>query len=72
MMSEYNNILHYCNEPLILETTGPIEIIGPKLISLQGGLFGTFVRSKGIGKATLKIIDTQNNETNIDFEVKGE
>ena len=72
MMSEYNNILHYCNEPLILETTGPIEIIGPKLISLQGGLFGTFVRSKGIGQATLKIKDTQNNETIINFEVKGE
>ena len=72
MLSEYNNVLHYCSEPLCLETEGPIEIIGPKIISLQGGQFGTYIRSKGLGKGQLKIKDTQGNEVLIDFEVKGE
>ena len=72
MVSEVGNVLSYCSEPLCLETSGPIEIIGPKIISLQGGYFGTYVKSKGVGQAQLKITDTKGNETIIDFEIKGE
>ena len=72
MVSEHGNLLSYSHEPLCLETEGPIEIIGPKLISLQGGLFGTYVKSKGVGQAKLKITDTNGNVYSIDFEIKGE
>ena len=72
MLNEYGNVCSYSNEPIILETSGPIEIIGPKIISLQGGLFGTYVKSKGIGKATLKICDQRGHEKILQFVVEGE
>ncbi len=70
MVSEYGNILHYSHEPIFLETEGPIEVIGPKCVVLQGGMFGTYVKSTGVGDARLKIKDTRGNEIEIDFQVK--
>ncbi|MBQ8236717.1 MAG: glycoside hydrolase family 2 protein [Oscillospiraceae bacterium] len=69
MVSEYGNVLSFANEPVFLETTGPIGIIGPKCIALQGGMFGTYVRSTGIGNAVLRISDTRGNEKTIHFQV---
>ena len=69
MVSEYGNILSFANEPVFLETMGPIEIIGPKCIALQGGMFGTFVKSTGVGTAHLRITDTRGNEKTILFQV---
>lgn len=65
-----NNILPYYNEPIRLEVEGPIEIIGPSLLSFKGGYIGTYVRTVGKkGKATLKVIsDIETKE--ISFIVK--
>ena len=70
MVSEYGNVLNFANEPVFLETMGPIEIIGPKCIALQGGMFGTYVKSTGVGTAYLRITDTRGNEKSILFQVK--
>ena len=70
MVSEYGNVLNYSHEPITLETEGPIEIIGPKCITLQGGMFGTYVKSAGTGEAKLHIRDTRGNEKTIAFQVK--
>ena len=43
---EHGNILSFYNEPLTFETEGPIEIIGPKTVALQGGMGGAYVKSK--------------------------
>lgn len=67
MVSEYGNLLTFANEPIFLEPSGPIEIIGPKCIALQGGMFGTYVRSAGRGAARLRITDTRGNEKTIHF-----
>ena len=69
-ISEYGNVLSFANEPVFLETIGPIEIIGPRTIALQGGMFGTYVKSTGIGMAHLRITDTHGNEKTILFDVK--
>ena len=69
MVSEYGNVLSFANEPVFLETMGPIEIIGPKCIALQGGMFGTYVKSTGVGTAHLRITDTRGNEKTILFQV---
>ena len=72
MVSEFGNILHFANEPVFLDTIGPLEIIGPKTFSLQGGMFGTYVKSTGSGMAHLRITDTRGNEKTILFHVKKE
>ena len=48
---------------------GPIEVIGPKCIALQGGMFGTYVKSTGVGVAQLRISDTHGNEKTILFRI---
>ena len=63
-------MLNYSHEPITLETEGPIEIIGPKCITLQGGMFGTYVKSAGTGEAKLYIRDTRGNEKTVAFQVK--
>lgn len=68
---EYGNVLPFSNDPVSFSVEGPIELIGPSVISLQGGMGGTFVKTTGkTGTAKLSIT-TQNGETTIvDFIIK--
>lgn len=65
------NPLEYYNEGLELKAEGPIEIIGPKILTLRGGMGGTYIRSKNEdGVATLYISGNGLNEE-IKFNVVG-
>ena len=68
---EYGNVLPFSNDPVSFSVEGPIELIGPSVISLQGGMGGTFVKTTGkTGTAKLSIT-TQNGETTtVDFIIK--
>lgn len=70
MVSEYGNVLHYSHEPIFIETEGPIEVIGPTCITLQGGMFGTYVKSAGVGNAKLTLKDQRENKVEIHFQVE--
>ena len=53
---EYKNILPYFEESMLLETEGPIEVIGPKVVPFRGGMAGIYVKSCfEEGDATLRI-----------------
>lgn len=55
-VDENNNVLHFFNDPIEISVTGPIEIIGPKIISLQGGMGGTYIKTIGkAGEASVSI-----------------
>lgn len=54
-VDEHENVLPFFNEPVFFETEGPIELIGPSVISLQGGMGGTYVK-------TVKKTPEKNNE----------
>jgi beta-galactosidase len=70
-IDQNGNLLSYYNEPYTVDTTGSIDIIGPKSLSFKGGYSGIYVRSNGIGKGILKInSNIQNIE--IKFEVKND
>ncbi len=49
-VDENGNLLPYFNEPVSVIPEGPIEVVGPSMFSLKGGLGGVYVRSKP-GKA---------------------
>lgn len=71
MVSEWGNVLSFSHEPIHLETEGPLEIIGPKYIALQGGMFGTYVKTTGeSGLAKLFVRDTLGHEEVIQFMIK--
>jgi beta-galactosidase len=67
--SESNQVLHYYQEAIVLKTEGPIEIIGPRIITLKGGMFGTYIKSTGeSGKGKL-YVSGDHIDTHIDFEI---
>lgn len=47
MESEKNNLLSFNQDIITLSTEGPIEVIGPKVVSLRGGMGGTYVKTTG-------------------------
>ena len=69
-VSEEGSTLSYCNEPLTLSVKGPLSIIGPSTIALQGGMGGTYVRTCGTaGSAELTITGSLFGEHTAKFEV---
>ena len=70
-LDENGNTLVFSSEPVTLSTEGPIEVIGPKVISLRGGMAGTYVRTLGqAGEATLTLSSPSLGEVKIDFEIR--
>lgn len=68
-VDENRGILPFCNDPVSFKTKGPIELIGPKTISLSGGMGGVYVRSTGEGEASLKITDPFGESVAVRFDV---
>ena len=70
---ENGNVLPFYQEPMFLEVSGPIEIIGGNVVGLKGGMGGTYVKTTGgEGAATLTIRDTRGNCKQIEFAVSKE
>lgn len=71
MTDEHGNVLPFFNEPVTLRTEGEIEIIGPKVISMQGGMGGTYVKTTGeAGNGVLYVSSSHCGEKRISFQVK--
>ncbi|MCR5666131.1 MAG: glycoside hydrolase family 2 protein [Eubacterium sp.] len=56
MLDENGNILPYYNEPVTIRTKGMLQIIGPKTISLHGGMGGVFLKTQGISGDAMVIV----------------
>ena len=70
-VDENKNLLNYCSEALELSVEGPIELIGPRIVPLRGGMTGTYVKSMGEkGKAVLIISNPQLGKVKVEFEIK--
>ncbi|MBO4374684.1 MAG: glycoside hydrolase family 2 protein [Lachnospiraceae bacterium] len=65
------NVLPYFNDPVMLETEGCIELVGPSVTALSGGMGGAYVRTVGKkGKGTLKARTVEGLKVSLDFDVK--
>ena len=70
-VDEHDNILYYSNEPVAITVDGPAEIIGPDIISLRGGMAGTYIKSVGdVGVATVRFSTPSLGQLEIKLEVK--
>lgn len=67
-VNQLGELLPYASDPLVISASGSIDVIGPKIISLQGGAIGFWVRTlkKGEGKLT---ITHQNQVHEIEVDV---
>ena len=67
---ENKNILPYFGESMVLETEGPIEVIGPKVVPFRGGMAGIYVKSCfEEGDATLRISCEGMKSVEVKFHV---
>ena len=65
------NVLPFFNEPLLCETNGPLEIVGPKITVFRGGMTGLLVRTAGeAGRARVILTAEGAGRTEVRFEVK--
>lgn len=70
-VSPEGETLPYWQEPVMLQAQGPIELIGPGVISLKGGMGGTYVRTLGkAGSANLTISSGQLGSCTLAFTVR--
>ena len=70
-VDEHGNILNFYNEPVCFEIEGEGALIGPSVIALQGGMGGTYVKTKGLsGKILLKIQSAQTEPICVEFMVE--
>ncbi len=70
MRDEYGNILPFYNDPVVAAVTGGIELIGPRVFSLNGGMGGTYVKTTGLedrGKLVIELPTGEKSE--IDFKI---
>jgi len=69
---EYGNVMPFFNRQALLEVAGDIEVLGPSLADINGGMGGVYVRSVGkAGKGTVKIsLPDYSLESVTEFEVK--
>lgn len=53
---QYGNVCPYVNKVVTFLASGAIELVGPSVVALQGGMFGTYVKTCGkLGKGTLSV-----------------
>lgn len=70
-LDENGNVLSFFSEPVVLHTEGPIELIGGEIISLKGGMAGTYVKTTGkTGEAALVLTNAQAGEIRLAFSVQ--
>ena len=69
-VDQNGNLLNFYNDPVRLETEGSIKLIGPDMVALSGGMGGTYVRSIGTGRGTLRITDSQGKNVVMHFKVE--
>ncbi len=69
---ENGNVLSFYNKPAVIETSGPVEILGPALADINGGMGGVYIRSTGeVGNATVKItLPDQNLSSVVELDVR--
>jgi beta-galactosidase len=64
------NLLRFYQGPVRLRTQGPIEIIGPEIVTLRGGCGGTYVKTTGEpGQADITLENDQMGQCSLTFEI---
>jgi beta-galactosidase len=72
VLDEYNNTAVYAQLPVSFKVSGPLKIIGPDMVSAEGGMCGTYLKTVGKeGTGTLTVHTAQTEDAVIEITVKG-
>jgi beta-galactosidase len=71
LLDEYNNPAVYAQIPVIFSLDGDAELIGPNVVTAEGGMCGTYIRTTGTsGTAKLTIATAQTEPIKIEFTIE--
>ena len=68
---EFGNVESYAQLPVQLKVEGAAELVGPELVTAEGGMCGTYIRTTGAaGAAKLTVATPGLEPITVEFEVK--
>ena len=71
VLDEYGNIAPYAQLPVKLAVEGAAELVGPDVVTAEGGMCGTYIRTTGeSGTATLTVSSPALKEQKISFTIE--
>ena len=71
ILDEFGNIAPYAQLPVKLKLEGVAELVGPDVVTAEGGMTGSYIRTTGTpGSATLTISTNQTEAITIEFMVR--
>ncbi|MBO5784515.1 MAG: hypothetical protein J6R05_00420, partial [Bacteroidaceae bacterium] len=71
ILDEYGNIAPYAQIPVKLKLEGAAELVGPDVVTAEGGMTGTYIRTTGkSGPAKLTVSTSQTEPVTIEFLVR--
>ena len=71
ILDEYGNIAPYAQLPVKLTVEGAAELVGPDVITAEGGMTGTYIRTTGApGSAKLTVSTGQTEPVTLNFIVR--
>ena len=70
ILDEFGNIAPYAQLPVLLMVDGPAELVGPRAVTAEGGMCGTYIRTTGkTGTVRLTVSTTQTEAVTVEFRV---
>ena len=70
IVDEFGNIAPYAQLPVLLMVEGPAELVGPRAVTAEGGMCGTYIRTTGRpGTVRLTVSTTQTEAVILEFRV---
>ncbi len=71
ILDEYGNLAPYAQLPLKLYAGGAVELVGPSLITAEGGMTGCYIRTLGFaGEGSLTVECAQTEPVTVEFSVQ--
>ena len=71
IVDEFGNIAPYAQLPVTLNTEGSITLVGPSVVTAEGGMCGTYLRTDGRrGEAKLTISCPQTQPVLLQFTIE--
>lgn len=70
-IDENGNLLPFCGEPIMISVDGPLQIVGPDITSLRGGMGGFYVKTVGTkGRAMVTVFSPAFESVRLEFRIK--
>ena len=70
ILDEFDNIAPYAQLPVKLKIEGAAELVGPDVVTAEGGMTGTYIRTVGEpGEARLTVSTDQTDSVTFIFHI---